>query len=164
MQTGIIQPKTETTLKTAPRMRSLLPYALVFFACCSAIVLPMVLAMRGPDGTFEPANLSARLAATPRWLHGGMIVMLLAFMAVEFDFLGRLLAFLIVRIAFARTVTWRRLAAVRVVILAALLAWTMLGIALWSWPAPHGWMRPAFFGVLIAPIVLSAIEWMRSES
>lgn len=66
MQTSIIQP--------APRMRSLLPYALVFLACCAAIVLPTVLAMREADGSFEPANLTVRLDAMPRWLHDRLIV------------------------------------------------------------------------------------------
>ena len=153
MQANIIQP--------APRMRSLLPYVLVFLACCAAIVLPTVLAMRGPDGSFEPVNLTARLDAIPRWLHGGLTVAMLAFAAVEFDFFGRLLAFPIARLAFARTVTRRRLAAIRFVILSVLLAWSVFNIVLGSWPAPHGWARPAFFGVLLVPIVLSVVEWMR---
>ena len=48
---------------------------LVFLACFAAIELPTVLAMREADGSFEPANLTVRLDAMPRWLHGGPIVM-----------------------------------------------------------------------------------------
>ena len=107
MQTGIIQPKTETTLKTAPRMRSL---------------------------------------------------------AVEFDCIGRILAFPIARIGFAGTMTRRHLTSIRIVILLAMLALVMVGMILGICPVPRRSFLPVFFGALTAPVALSIVERIRTES
>jgi hypothetical protein len=56
-------------------MRSLLPYASSFSPAARAIVLPTALAMRGPDGSFDPTNLTAHLDAMPRWQQGELIAM-----------------------------------------------------------------------------------------
>ena len=154
MQASIIQP--------APRMRSLLPYTLVVFAGCAAVAALAFYAGRGPDGSFDPMHLAARLEAMPRWAHGALTCALLVLLAVEFDCIGRLLAFPIARIGFAGSVTRLRLAIIRFVVLSALLAWIVLNMVWGSWPAPHGWVSPAFFGVLLMPIALSAVEWMRN--
>lgn len=152
--TNIIQP--------APRERSLLPYTLIVFAGCAAVAALAFYVGRGPDGSFKPMALKDKLDAMPRWAHGALTCALLVLLAVEFDCIGRLLAFPIARIGFAGPVTRRRLAIIRFAVLSAFLAWIVLNIVWGSWPAPHGWVSLAFFGVLLVPIALSAVEWRQS--
>lgn len=156
MQASIIQP--------APRMRSLLPYTLVVFAGCAAVAALAFFAGRGPDGSFDPMALKDKLDAMPRWSHGVLTWTLLFLLAVEFDCIGRLLAFPIARIEFAGPVTQRRLAIIRFAVLSALFALMVVGMVLGSCPVPHGWFLPVFFGVLFVPIALSIAERMRSKS
>lgn len=80
------------------RLKSLLPYALAFLPCCTAVVLLIVFAGRGPNGSFNPMTLASRIDAMPEWLHGVLTAALMVFVAVELDFGGRLLAFPIARI------------------------------------------------------------------
>ena len=164
MNTSLVQPRTENSHKSALRMRSLLPYTLIGFAGCAAVAAVAFYAGRGPDGSFDPTALKDKLDAMPRWSHGALTGTLLVLLAIEFDCIGRLLAFPIARIGFAGTMTRRHLAAIRFVVLSALLALMVLGMVLGSCPSPHGWFRPVFFGVLLVPIALSAVEWMRSRS
>ena len=149
-------------IQPAPRMRSLLPYTLIVFAGCAAVVALAFYVGRGSDGSFDPMALKDKLDAMPRWAHGALTGTLLLLLAVEFDCIGRLLAFPIARIGFVGSVTRRRLAIIRFVVLSVLLAWIVLNMVWGSWPAPHGWVCPAFFGVLFVPIALSAVEWMRN--
>ncbi len=156
MHASIVQP--------APRIRSLLPYTLVVFASCAAVALLALFAGRGPDGSFEPMSLKDKLDAMPRWAHGALTGALLVLLAIAFDCIGRLLAFPITRIGFARPVTRRRLASIRMAVLSAILALVVVGMLLGVCPAPRGWFRLVFFGVLLAPITLSVVEWIRSRS
>ena len=149
-------------IRTAPQMRSPLPYTLIVFAGCAAVAMLAFFAGRGSDGSFEPMALKDKLDAMPRWAHGALTCALLVLLAVEFDCIGRLLAFPIARIGFVGSVTRRRLAIIRFAVLSVLLAWIVLNMVWGSWPAPHGWVTPAFFGVLFMPIALSVIEWMRN--
>ena len=156
MQTSFTQP--------APRMRSLLTYTLIVFASSAAVAALVFYAGRGPDGAFEPTALKDKLDAMPRWSHGALTGTLLLLLAVEFDCIGRLLAFPIARIGFAGSVTQRHLGVIRFAVLSAFLALMVVGMVLGSCPVPHGWFLPVFFGVLLVPIALSAVEWMRSRS
>ena len=156
MQASVIQP--------ALRKRSLSPYTLIVFAGCAAVAAVAFYAGRGPDGSFEPMALKDKLDAMPRWSHGALTGLLFFLIAVEFDCIGRLLAFLIARIGFAGPVTRRRLATIRVAVLSALLALMVLWMVLGSCPVPHGWFFPVFFGVLFIPIALSIAERIRCES
>ena len=156
MQANVIQP--------APRMRSLLPYTLVVFAGCAAVAALAFFAGRGPDGSFDPTALKDKLDAMPRWSHGALTGTLLLLLAVEFDCIGRLLAFPIARIGFAGSVTQRHLGVIRFAVLSAFLALMVVGMVLGSCPVPHGWFILVFFGVLLVPIALPVAERMRSRS
>ena len=165
MNTLTVQPHTQTSSdSSASQIR---PSQVNFFVvafCCVAFAMLAYFTGRGPDGSFEPMALKDKLDAMPRWAHGALTGALLVLLAVAFDCIGRLLAFPIARIAFGRAVTRRRLASIRMVVLAAILALVAVGMILGVCPTLFGWARPAFFGVLLAPIALSVVEWIRSKS
>ena len=146
-------------IQLVPRMRSLLPDTLGVFAGCAAVAALAFFAGWGPDGSFEPMALKNKLDAMPRWAHGALTCALLVLLAVEFDCIGRLLAFPIARIGFAGPMTRRRLAIIRFVVLSALLALMVVGMVLGSCPAPHGWFFLVFFGAIAVPVALSIAEW-----
>ena len=166
MNTPIIQqPAKNTSKRPVPQMWFLTPYVLIVFACCAAFVLLAFFAMRGPDGSFDPENLIARMNAMPHRSHCVLRVAMLAFLALEFDFIGRLIAFTFVPLVYGRNTTHRRLVLVRLVVQACLLLVIMLGpfVAPRVVPVFQGWFAFAVFAALALPTGISAVEWFRTH-
>lgn len=161
MTPSIIQHPTEAPSKlSVSQRRFLTPYGIIVCACFAAVALLAFFTLRGPDGSFDPANLSARVNAMPRWAHGALTAALLAVFAIEFDFLGRIIASLFGRMTFGRNATPHRLALVRLVVQTCLLLVIMLGpfVAPRVFPAFHGWFALAVFAALALPTALSVWE------
>lgn len=166
MTPSIIQHPIEGPSKRlVSQRRFLTPYGIIVCACCAAVALLAFFTLLGPDGSFDPANLSARVNAMPRWAHGALTAAMLAVFAIEFDFLGRIIASLFGRMVFGRNTSPRRLALVRLVSQACLLLVVMLGpfVARQVFPAFQGCFAFAVFAALALPTALSAVEWCKTR-
>ena len=160
-----VQPKpAPPSNSSAPRLRPPCVYFVCVAFCCVAFALLAFFASRGPNGLFRPEFLKARLYATSRWAHGALTGATLVFLAVEFDCIGRFLAFMITRIGFAGTMTRLHLTSIRIVILLAMLALVIVEMILGVCPVPRRSFLPVVFGALAAPVALSVVERMRTRS
>ena len=156
-------PKTEP--RKSSRGRPLTGYYIFFFACCAAFVLLAFFAMRGADGSFDPGNLIARMNAMPRWAHGFLTVVMLAFLALEFDVIGRLIASIFVRLVYGRNTTRHRLAFVRLVVQVLLLVLLAVGpyVTTGLLPTPDGVFPLAVIAAMAVPTAFSAVEWHKTK-
>ena len=166
MNTHVIQqPAEDASERHVPQMWFPTPYVLMVLACCAAFVLLTFFAMRGPDGSFDPENLITRMDAMPRWAHGFLTVVMLAFLALEFDVFGRLLAATFVRLVYGRNTTRRRLAFVRFVVQALLLVLLAVGpyVTTGVLPTPDGVFPLAVVAAMAVPTALTAVEWQKTK-
>lgn len=164
-QTDILLSSVNPETLPAMRLRTLLLLSFVVLAFWAAALMPMVFAMHGPDGSFDPAALRAWIDAKPVWMRGAFVAFMLACFIVEFDLFGRIVAIPLGRVLFGGNATPRQSAFLRLVLQVSVVAFFAILIAAKpeAFPHPHGWIRFAPFVAVLPALGLSVADCLRKR-
>ena len=164
-QTDILPPSVKPETLPAMRLRTLLLLAFVVLAFWAAALMPMVFAMHGPDGSFDPAALRSWIDAKPTWMRGAFVAAMLACFIVEFDLLGRIVAIPLGRFLSGGNATPRQSAFLRLVVQVSVVVFFAILIAVKpeAFPHPHGWIRFAPFVAVLPVLGLSVADCARKR-
>ena len=164
-QTDILPSSVKPETLPAMRLRTLMLFAFVVLAFWAAALMPMVFAMHGPDGSFDPAALRTWIDAKPTWMRGAFVAFMLTCFIVEFDLFGRIVAIPLGRVLFGGNATSRQAAFLRLVVQVSAVALIAILFAVKpeAFPHPIGWIRFAPLGIALLALGVSVADCARKR-
>ena len=163
--TDILLSSVNPETPTAMRLRTLMLLAFVVLAFWAAALMPMVFALHGSDGSFDPTALRAWIDAKPTWMRGAFVALMLACFIVEFELFGRIVAIPLGRVLFGGNATPRQAASLRLVVQVSAIALiaVLFAVKPEAFPHPIGWIRFAPLGIALLALGVSVADCARKR-